>query len=94
MAISLNKELTSGLTASYWKIKEIRILSIQTIVHVALYKDSAARAALKEPVEIKEYAFIDGENPCTSIALEAESAYVLCYNKLKSLSEFSEAIDA
>lgn len=93
MALELTKELSSGVEGEYWKIEAIEMNPYKTTVRLALYKDAAARAAEKAPLQYSVHEFYGADNPCSVVALESESAYVLCYDKLKELDEFDGALD-
>ena len=98
MGLVLAYELTSGLTAEYYRIISIEIDSTldSSKCCVALYKDLAARTAEKAPVVNYVFTFTGDDNPCTVVAMDAENSnpIKLMYNKLKTLPTFTNAVDA
>lgn len=93
MALQISKETQTGASGNYWKIHRIELYSTFTVVFVHQYVDVAARQAGKQSLSQTSYSFTGEENPCTPAALETESAYILCYTKLKTLPEFTGATD-
>lgn len=95
MGLQLVKELSSGHTAEYWRVSRIGLIKGgATDCFVELYKDQASAVAGKNPVEGKTYVWEGAEDPCTVAAMDAANPYALCYAKLKTLPEFSGAVDA
>lgn len=93
MALQISKETQTGASGNYWKISRIEIGYNYSLVNILLFIDSTARQADKQPLQQVSFTFSGIDNPCTPAALETESAYILCYNKLKTLPEFDGATD-
>ena len=96
MGLQLSKTLSSGHTADYWRITLLRLLKNGvTECQVELYKDQAAAADNKAAVDGLSYTWEDADNPCTISAMDvvASNPFHLCYEKLKTLPEFSGATD-
>jgi hypothetical protein len=95
MALQLTEEMPSGVSGNYFRIENIRLLADSTQCTVVLYKDSAARTADKAPLKIQTFEFVAGDNPCeiATMDLADSNPFKLCYDKLKTLPEFSGATD-
>lgn len=96
MALELNKEMPTGVTGNYWKIAKLVLEGeVECLATVQLYKDAAARAAGKLPLETLEYSFRDSENPCLIAEMDTadQNPFFLVYEKLKTLPEFTGALD-
>lgn len=97
MALQISKELASGADATYVKIAEVKLdmRSLTAHVSVSFYKDADARHSGKVPMDEKSYSFSGVDNPCTLTAMNvADSNPIkLSYAKLKTLDEFSGAVD-
>lgn len=98
MALELNKEFPSGVTADYWKVINLSVnfSSMCATVEVGLYVNAAARSAGKSPVEIFVYNF---DPPATdglgaaSQDTAGENPQKAAYTLLKTLPEFTGAVD-
>ena len=93
MALQLNKELPSGVIANYYKACEPKIDSSSkggTCV-VKLYLNFAARNANKKELVNKVYVIPEGV--FSSLNLANTDARSLVYTYLKTLPEFTGAID-
>ena len=95
MALQLSKEQPSGVTGDYWRIREVKVSPSKVECTVELYKDSAARIANKAEMEVTIYVWEGADHPCEVADMDAvnENVYSLCYDKLKTLAEFSDAVD-
>jgi hypothetical protein len=96
MALQLSKELDTGVTGDYWRVVLVQLspLGDRSTVIVCLYKDAAARAADKTPLETREYSWNAADYPFAVAALDEDNPYVIAYEKLKTLPEFVGAVDA
>jgi hypothetical protein len=97
MALIKNKLLGNGFQADYWKIISVIIECNKnfTICNLSLYKDSTARQDDKEAVEEISFVWDQDNNPFVTTSLPAvlTNPIEVCYLKLKTLPEFTDAID-
>ena len=95
MALQCTKTLDSGFDANYWQIYDLQLdkLDDRVICNIRLFKDHDARLAEKNPVYQTTYVWAGVDNPCTMDAMDAANSdpWKLCYDKLKTLPEFSGA---
>lgn len=86
MALSLEIELRSGVTASYWRITRAELdgLANTTKIKLSGYLSETARNEGKRPVKTFEFLWSGAQNPVTPSVLMAGQAYVACYNKIKA----------
>ena len=91
MALQLDKITDTGVVGSYWKITNIRRDAYRniTVFDVSLYINKDARDSGKSPLDVNSYIAdsIDWVNSENNIVTD-------CYNYLKTLAEFSTAVDA
>ena len=96
MALKKTFELPSGLTVDYWKID---VLTVDTRNNscsciVSVFKDVASRLAGKTSVDYRSYTW-EGTNNPFDIAVSIDvNPFIVIYEKLKTLPEFANAIDA
>jgi len=95
MALKMSKELDNGFTAEYWKITKIdfNVLNEVSFVELSLYKDAAARTSGKDRVLAKTYSWNGDDYPFSSDAMDNDNPITIAYTKIKTLDEFSTAID-
>lgn len=94
MALQLVREQPTGLSGNYWKITDIQIYNkgALCVVSVALFKDQAASDSGKTDIKTVQYTV---ENKCREEDYTAtgDTPHKLIYNHLKTLPEFSGAVD-
>jgi len=82
-----SEEMGATFPSAYWKVDILRVRKEEILIVVGVYSDATARQNGKRPVEnrayTKSYDEITGANNSIQEA----------YNYLKTLSEFSTAID-
>jgi hypothetical protein len=93
MALHKDTELSSGIIASYWRISVLEVRKESTLCVLELFKDAEARNLNKEAVLSKAVQWTEESHPCNISALDQENAYVLVYNALKLLPEWSGSTD-
>lgn len=86
MALALDIELRSGVTASYWRITRAELdgLANTTKIRLSGYLSEVARNSGKRPVRHYEFLWVGENNPVTPTVLAAGGAYTACYNKIKA----------
>lgn len=107
MALQKNYETQQGFTANYWRIVSINLTAKNAadMIMLCLYKDKASRDAGKPPILSKSFTFPFTENgeteneairpsPFTLEHLTEGNSFVLAYDWLKTIGEFSDATDA
>ena len=97
MGFVLSKELDNGMIAEYYKISCLVIDNSNNFstCTVELYKDHIARNTHKSPIAYYKYSFAIEDNPCTVELMNQEGCnpVKLMYSKLKTLSEYQNAVD-
>lgn len=104
MALQLSKENSQGHTGNYWKITALKLEYIGEVaeVQVDLFKDSAAASANKDPMERLEYTWTTddegtdnwtGTFDAATLDTLNQNPQERAYVKLKTLSEFTGAVD-
>jgi hypothetical protein len=98
MALNKSVELSTGVTANYWKILGVIIEPTKNLSKalVALYVDQAARAAGKEPIYTQEFQWMGQDNPMSMSAMDEQgnNPVKIAYEKLKTLPVFEGSQDA
>lgn len=92
MGLKLSTVCDSGTTGEYWRVMtaNMRWYDTASICVVALYVDQASRIAGKAPLLMKSYDFSGADFPFENVSADVRS---LIYDKLKTLPEFSGAMD-
>jgi len=99
MALELSYENAQGVTGNYWKIKSLRFdySHPEVFLDVELFVSAAARSAGKQPVEVRKYQWIDtdftGWFDSATLDVVNQNPQERAYVKLKTLPEFSGAVD-
>ncbi len=98
MALQFENELPTGITANYWKVREINFDCIKKrgIIIAELYVSEELRLAGKNSVTRKMFNVksVDGSWPFDIANLQGSNSYLeFAYNYLKTLPEFSGAVD-
>lgn len=93
MAIKKDLALDTGVNGEYWRIEKIVIEKNTTHVDLHLYKSKAAARTGKKPLERLSFLWSGPDHPCSAAQLGLQSAFKLCYDALKLLPNFADAID-
>lgn len=95
MALKQQKQLEIGVAADYHRIVRIEMSPVDNslTVWVALYLSEAARQAGKVPVQTTEYSWRGDTSPGKASNISEKSIYKAIYEELKTLPDFSGAID-
>lgn len=96
MALQKTKQLDTGIEATYHKISSFQLEGVTLCVaYVQAFKDQQARQDGKQAIELKQFIFQGAENPCQIDDMNPLNVnpFILIYDKLKTLPEFSGAQD-
>lgn len=96
MALQKTKQLDSGIEVTYHKVSSLQLEGVAIcVVYVQSFKDQQARLDNKQAVEMKQFIFQGADNPCQIEDMNPLNVnpYILVYEKLKTLPEFSGAVD-
>jgi len=88
MALQISKEMSTGVVANYWSIKELKIDDNIIVIRLDLYISKELKDAGKAPVYSRNFR-IDHDKAVTVNS----NVYELAYNGIKASDEFSSALD-
>lgn len=99
MALQLSFENNQGVTGNYWRIRNLKFdyYHPEIFADVELFVDAAAKASGKQPIEVRKYQWIDadftGWFDSATLDVVNQNPQERAYVKLKTLPEFSGAVD-
>ena len=98
MALILQTDLDSGLTANYWRVSLIQYDPVALVftITMGLYASAQARASDKPPALYKCLPAYNIDIPTVTSVLSAGGTDVVAnvYAYIKTLPEFAGAVDA
>ena len=94
MALQLQKDMTTGVSANYWSIVDLRLKNDKMVIKIELHLSKAIKTEGKSAIEVLNIS-VD----CTKDEAMAGNIYEIAYNKIKAsnivegieLNEFVEA---
>ena len=92
MALQLTKETLTGISGNYWEIINMipDFYKEDIEIHIALFKDAAAKTAGKSYMDVKYHVF---KNSDFLDFLGSVDIRTVAYNKIKVLPEWEGSID-
>lgn len=98
MALQLSFETSAGITGDYWRIVDIsvNIARQEASITIALYKDSTARFAGKDPIfSNRQYLWKGADYPYAVATMDIVNNNIIniAYNKMKVFSEWDGSTD-